>query len=91
MFFTKKCVCVFLEKNGRGEVSILGPLGYEPNALPLRHPAFIRNKKKKSECVFTKQTVSVFLEKNGRGEVSILGPLGYEPNALPLRYPANDE
>ena len=26
-------------KNEQSEVSILGPLGYEPSTLPLRHPA----------------------------------------------------
>ena len=31
---------LFLNKNEQSEVSILGPLGYEPSTLPLRHPAF---------------------------------------------------
>ena len=39
--FLKYCLCVlsFNIKNGQSEVSILGPLGYEPSTLPLRHPA----------------------------------------------------
>ena len=45
------------------EVSILGPLGYEPNTLPLRHGADVRGSRQNIQILYlcTKQIIHNFI------------------------------
>ena len=77
------------------EVLILGPLGYEPNTLPLCHGAVkMLVIYQEWTCIWTCMTIKVMerlIAMTGKSllhEVSILGHLGYEPNTLPLRHGA---
>ncbi|EWS74127.1 hypothetical protein TTHERM_001194835 (macronuclear) [Tetrahymena thermophila SB210] len=86
------------------EVSILRPLSYEPNAIPLRHPAqrevsILRplsyepnaiplRHPARLETYYSEMRTSLLKIQR---EVSILRPLSYEHNAIPLRYPARLE
>ena len=54
---------ITIEKSLLHKVSILGPLGYEPNTLPLRHGADVRGSRQNIQILYlcTKQIIHNFI------------------------------